>query len=166
MSGPFVWWANRKSKMGLKPSAKAPPHLIGRPWWTTPPTTLPQPEHIEYVTQFFANLLAQPPSDERNAMQTYISQWMKAARRLLHEEMYAPERADLHTTDGLLIASDDAIKLAILTCHKAGIKLDQSIIEVHKALQYRCTSLRRERAVVSAHHRTTPATGATPRFKP
>lgn len=154
VSGPLTWWANRKSQMGLKPSARCPPHHPGKPWWTTPPITVPQPEHIEYVAQFQLDVLRRPPSDARNAMLAHVAAWMRAARRLLHEHSYAPDRADLHTTDGLLIAADDAIKSVILTRHKHGVRLDDSIIEVHRAIQRRCTALRRQRAVESANART------------
>lgn len=156
MAGPFTWWANRKSKMGLRPLSKKPPHLPGKEWWTNPPTTIPQPEHIEYVAEYSRQVLLMPNSEHKNSLTAYLGAWMKAARRLLHEEMFSTDRADLHTTDGLLIACDDAIKSAILATHAAGIRLDQSVIEVHKELRRRCTKLRRERAIESSKRVSIP----------
>jgi hypothetical protein len=106
VAGPFVWWANRKSKNGLRPLAKAPPHLPnGKPWWTTPPTMLPQPEHIEYVSQFMAEVMSRPGSDERNAIVKHLSDWMAVARRLFHEEWHLKQHTDLATTDGIVEAA-------------------------------------------------------------
>ncbi len=160
--GPLTWWANRKSKIGMSPAARKPPHLPGKEWWTDPPTTIPQPEHIEFVAQYQRQVMAMPASQNKNALLAHCSAWMKAARRLLHEESYSPDRADLGTTDGLLIASDNAIRLAILTCHKAGVRLDQEVIEVHKALQRKCTKLRRERAIESSKRVSMPYWKETP----
>lgn len=150
MSGPFVWWQNRKSRMGMKPSAKAPPHEPGKPWWTTPPTTLPQPEYIEYVVQFACELMQQRPSAKRNAMQAYVGAWLKAARRLLHEEKYMPNRADLHTTDGLIVAASGAMQKMRSRIYGLGGDLSEDVVQVLEAMQGRADKIRRERAMESA----------------
>ncbi len=150
MSGPLKWWANRKSKIGMTLAARKPPHIPGRQWWTDPPKTIPQPECIEYAVQYQLEIMRMPASQERNALQAHVGAWLRSARRLLHEEMQSHDRADLHTTDGLLIAADDAIRSAILACHKAGVRLDESVFDVHHELRRSCSKLRRERAEVSA----------------
>lgn len=106
MSAPYVWWANRKSRMGLKPSAKVPPHHHdGREWWTAPPTAPPEPAHVEYVAEFHRRLVVGPKSKHRDAMIKYLADWMKGARRLMHEraEHYGPP--ELQSMDGLLEAA-------------------------------------------------------------
>jgi hypothetical protein len=151
MATPFAWWASRKSRNGMRPLAKTPPHLPGgRPWWTTPPTAPPQPEHIEYVAQYMAQLYLAPPSDRRNAMMKYVADWMRAARRLLHEEMQAPGRADLHTTDGLIVAACTALHKMRSRIYGLGGEVDEEITEVCDAVHGRAAKIRRERAMVSS----------------
>jgi hypothetical protein len=154
MAGPLVWWANRKSKLGLSPVAKEPPpKTLGKPWWTEPPTTLPQPEHLEYAVQFQLEVMRMPHSDKKNALLGHLGAWMRAARRLLHEESYNPERADLGTTDGLLIAADDALHEAITKLNKLtnnGRAMSERAMQTQRALQRRTSKLRRDRALESS----------------
>lgn len=104
MSTHASWWANRKSRIGLSPAARPAPHLPGgHPWWTSPPTAPPQPEHIEYAVRFMMELRLRPPSAETNLLTQNVSDWLKRARQLLHEHVEA-DRGDLATTDGLMIA--------------------------------------------------------------
>lgn len=155
MAGPFVWWANRKSKHGMQVSAKAPPHLPnGREWWTRPPTSMPQPEHIEYVVQFMLELLARKPSRHTNAMQSYVAAWLRAARSLLHEEAQSPARADLHTTDGLIIAAAAATRQLCASLVSRGGSIPGDVQDVVDALDGRATRLRRQRGIESAKTRS------------
>lgn len=158
MSGPLVWWANRKSRMGMKPSAIKPPHKPGKEWWTNPPTTVPQPEHMEYVAQYQLQLMAQPPSEKRQLLMMHLSAWWRAARQVLHEEMTSEFRADLCTTDGICIAAEDALKAALVALSDAGVKPGderrERVREVLHALQRRNTKVRRERAIESSKRRS------------
>ena len=153
MNIPFTW-ANRKSRMGLKPSAKPPPHLPGnKEWWTSPPTSVPQPEHLEYVAQFMTALMGREPSRSRDMMMRYVSEWMRVARRILHEEAQAPERADLHTTDGLMVAASGALQKMRSRIYGLGGDVDDEIKQICDAIQGRAEKVRRERALESAKQR-------------
>lgn len=155
MSAGLSWWANRKSRMGMKPSAKPPPHLPGgREWWTSPPTMCPQPEHIEYVVQYQAELSRLRNGRERQEMQKRVGDWLKAARRLLHEEAQAPERADLHTTDGLIVAACSALFKMRSRIYGLGGEVDEDVRQICDAVQGRAAKIRRERAMESAKRRT------------
>lgn len=146
-----AWWVNRKSKIGLSPIAKEPPSKSpGRPWFTTPPTSLPQPEHIEYVAQFQAQVLAQRDSPQKQAMLKHLCEWMRAARHLFHVHSWDDRRPDMSTTDGILLAADDALREAIIACSHAGIRLDQRVIDTAHAMQAKLLPLRQRRAIESA----------------
>lgn len=146
MSGPLSWWANRKSRMGLKPSAKAPPHKPGKPWWTEPPTTMPLPEHIEYVAQFYSQLLLQPGSKARNAMQRQVSLWMRAVKTMMHEERHSPDRMDLATTDGLIVAAASVIAKMRGRIYGLGGEVTPDVQEICEAIHGRAERIRRLRA--------------------
>lgn len=157
MSGPFQWWANRKSKNGLRPLAKAPPHLPnGKEWWTEPPTALPQPEYIEYVSQFMAQVLSQPGSNERNAMMKHLANWMSAARRLFHEEWHLKQHTDLATTDGILEATSRALGTMCRIAVEAGREVPPEVQRVKDALSRRADKIRRERAIESSKRTQRP----------
>ncbi len=148
MSGPLVWWANRKSRIGVSPAAITPPHVHGMPWWCAPPIAPPQPEHIEYVVEYQHTTQSQAQTVERDALLGRIATWLKAARRLLHEQVES-QRGDLHTTDGLLVESWKTITHLIATCHRAGLLTVEEracVDAVHQALQARSARIRRERA--------------------
>lgn len=156
MSRPFVWWENRKSRMGLKPSAKQPPHHPnGKEWWTTPPIALPEPAYIEYVAAYHAELLATictGPKDKRAAaqsMQKYVTDWMRAARRLMHERAYEFGPADLHKTDGLIEAADHVLSdcLGFITSIGRSDWIKERTRQVQRALQGRAAQVRRARSV-------------------
>lgn len=149
MSGPFAWWANRKSRIGASYAAIKPPHAHGREWWTSPPTAMPQPEHIEYVVQYQLEVLRMPGSEEKNALLGHIKAWMRAARRLMHEEGRVV-RPDLKTTDGLLLAALGTIHKLSGLVYAAGVKIPDHVQEVEEALDARCSRIRRDRAVQSS----------------
>jgi hypothetical protein len=160
MTGPLSWWANRKSRMGMKPSAKAPPpHSPRKPWWTDPPTTPPPPEQIEYVSAFMSELIAMKPNTpqenrEKDAMLRYIGAWMRAARRLLHEVRSSPDRADLTTTDGLIVAASSALQKMNSRIYGLGGEVDKEVREVMDVIQGRADRIRRERALVITRKRS------------
>jgi hypothetical protein len=157
MIAPQTWWANRKSRIGVSPAAKPPPHLPGnKAWWTSPPTAAPQPEYIEYVVQFQTELMASRNSRNKQAMLQYVSNWLRAARRLLHEEMQAPERADLQTTDGLIVAASRALQKMRSRIYGLGGEVDDEVRQICDAVQGRAEKVRRERAMESAKHKATP----------
>lgn len=158
VSGPLVWWANRKSKIGLSPAALKPPHLPGQEWWTTPPTAPPQPEHIEYVVQFKLQLMRMKPSNRKNVMQGHVGAWLEAARRLLHESGEGI-RGDLLTTDGLLLSALALLREMAARGKDMGKPLPEQFDEVVNALRSRCYRIQRERAVELSkrkHMRTRP----------
>lgn len=151
MNTPFKWWANRKSKNGLRPLAKAPPHLpSGKAWWTEPPTAPPQPEHIEYVAQFMAELYARKPGHQRDAMIAYVASWMRAARRLLHEQYESDKHGDLVTTDGLILAANQLLLRTIGKAIRGGYELDERDQATIDAIRARAHKLGRERAIDGA----------------
>lgn len=155
MAGPLTWWANRKSQMGLRPLARKPPHLpTGKEWWTTPPTTCPQPEFIEYASNYMAELIASPNGRNRQALIKYVADWLGAARRLLHEEQgkFGKYR-DLETTDGLFVAASTAFHKLGSMLHKAGIEIDDDTRAVMNAVGGRADRVRRARAIESAKRR-------------
>ncbi len=158
MSGPFTWWANRKSRIGLSPAALKPPHVNGKEWWTTPPVAPPQPEYIEYAVQFLRDVQARPQTPDRDALLGRISDWLRAARRLLNEQIES-QRGDLLTTDGLIVASVFAVATLIGKCIQAGLltpdELDR-MSEVKQALQARAHRIRRERAIESSKRVSRP----------
>jgi hypothetical protein len=146
MSGPLSWWANRKSRMGLKPSAKKPPHAPGKEWWTDPPTAAPLPEHMEYAATFMANLLTMPPSAERHAMQAYIGKWLRTAQSLLSSQMYSVNIEDSHTIEGVLMAAQSAVYDLIGKLRDAGGEPTERHLDVLKLLTDRTRKVRRDRA--------------------
>lgn len=147
MAGPFAWWANRKSRIGMSPAARKPPHLPGREWWTDPPTTLPQPEHIEFVAQFATELMERKQGHQRDRLLHACSLWMKAARRLLHETYEDVKHGDLVTTDGLILATHQLVLRMTGKACAGGFVIgerDQATID---ALHARAHKLGRERAI-------------------
>jgi hypothetical protein len=153
MAGPFVWWANRKSRLGLSPNAREPaPKLPGRPWWTDPPVSAPVPEHIEYVQRFTTEVMGQRGSAQRDLLLRHLSQWMKAAQRLLHENAHSATMADLNTTDGLWVAVSSAMHKMRSRIYGLGGVVDDDITEVMRIVQSRAEKIRRERAL----HRHAP----------
>lgn len=114
----LVWWANRKSRMGLNPAAKPAPHLPdGREWWCEPPVALPEPAHIEYATKFMAEMLGMHPRTraERRSldeMKARVAHWLRVAKRLCHERMEA-KVAGLETTDDLIVAGARSLSLLV-----------------------------------------------------
>lgn len=156
MSG-LSWWANRKSRIGVTPKALPPPHLPnGREWWTTPPVACPQPEHIEYVVQYQIELTRARRSGQKHEMQKRVADWLRAARRLLHEEKQAPERADLQTTDGLIVAANTAMHRMRGRIYGLGGEVTKDVEEVMNAIHGRAEKIRRERAMDSAKRRSLP----------
>lgn len=148
MAGPFFWWANRKSKLGLSPVAKEPPPKTpGRSWWTDPPVSVPMPEHIEYVQQFASAVHAQPQTPRRDSLLRYLSQWMKAARQLLHENAQSTTMRDLDTTDGMLVWADSAMNKMRSRIYGLGGTVDDEIEEVMRVIGSRAAKIRRERAM-------------------
>lgn len=142
-----TWWENRKSRMGLKPSAKAPPWDPQKPWFTTPPTAPPEPEFMQYVIDFQEDVakkmhLSSDHEERRAAMalMQYLSAWIKAARRLYHErvlEKVQDPRDDLSTTDGLLLAAGKALgRLAHDLVERGGV-IDERTEAVKDALMRR-----------------------------
>lgn len=158
VSGPLTWWANRKSRIGMSPAALKPPHVNGKEWWTTPPTALPQPEHIEYAVAFMREVQLRPQTSDRDALLGHISDWLKMARRLLHEEVES-QRGDLHTTDGLIVAAGIAMQRLLCKCGKAGLLTpdeDREFCEVRQALVARSARISRERALKSSKRVSRP----------
>lgn len=149
MSGPLTWWANRKSRIGLSPAALKPPHVHGKEWWTTPPIAPPQPEHMEYAIQFQLEVARMAPSEQRNQLQAHLGAWIRAARRLLNENI-ATVRGDLCTTDGLLLATRGLLLQLKRDVALAGGTLPDDTDRVMDALEARCSKIKRERAVEMA----------------
>lgn len=147
MSGPMRWWLNRKSKLGLAPSARMPPHLPGKPWWTDPPTTIPQPEHIEFVIQFMTELQRGRQSQQTQALMSACSAWMRAARRLLHETFENEKHGDLVTTDGLILAVHQLVHRMTGKAKAGGYAIDERDQATIDALNARAAKVGRERAV-------------------
>lgn len=142
------WWANRKSRIGMSPIArKPPPFANGKAWWTSPPIAAPMPEYIEYVIGYQLELARTKPSDARNTMQKHVAEWLRTARRLLHEDMQTPERPDLQTTEGLLFGCFEALHKAKSLIVALGGTIPAEVEEVHSALNGRTAKIRRERAV-------------------
>jgi hypothetical protein len=156
MAGPLTWWASRKSRMGMKPSAKKPPHAPGKEWWTDPPTTLPQPEHIEYVEQYRIGVMAMPNGRERQELLARIGAWMRAARRLLHEEFESQKHGELNTTDGIVMAVSQLLKRTIGPAIAGGYKIDEYDQEVINAIHGRATKTARLRALESSKRVSMP----------
>jgi hypothetical protein len=109
----------------MLPSAKKPPHEVGKEWWTTPPIAPPQPEHIEYVVQFQIEVMRRPQTPTRDALLKSIAEWLRAARRLLHEEFTSRKHADLNTADGLFIAVRDLIEAMTGAAIRGGFRLTE-----------------------------------------
>lgn len=147
MGGHFTWWANRKSRMGLQASAKKPPHIHGREWWTTPPVSAPEPCHLEYAVEFFQELQRRRRTAEVVSLIANVSAWIRTARRLLHERIESDD-GDLHTTDGLIIAADRAMKRLRAFAVSNGMTSDEleKLNDVMNAVRSRADKARRERA--------------------
>lgn len=140
------WWANRKSRIGVSPAAKIPPHLPGgKPWWSSQPVAAPQPEHIEYAVAFMMELMRMPPNKEVDVMRQHVGAWLKAARGMLHEHVEA-DHGELHTTDGLIIATARAFKAAMSRIHHLGGASDERWYQISQALEARSHEARRRRA--------------------
>lgn len=151
MSGPLVWWANRKSRLGLSPVAKEPPPKSpGRPWWTTPPTAPPLVEHMEYVVQFRATLVGQKQSRRRDQMIVHVNAWLAAARRQLHYAQQSPHRTDLHTTDGVIVAASRAMQKMRILIIGLGGDVDEEVAETIQVVHGRAERIRHERATTVA----------------
>lgn len=146
MAGPFTWWANRKSRIGVSPAAKRPPNLpSGAEWFTSPPISAPEPEHIEYALEFMRGLQHCLGSQERNAALGMVSDWIRKARQLLHERVESQD-GDLHTTDGLIIAACAAMGQMFGEMVRRGITIRPRWQEIRQALQARAARAKRERS--------------------
>jgi hypothetical protein len=155
VSGPLTWWANRKSKLGLSfVSKEPPPHAPGKPWWTSPPVMCPQPEHIEYAASFMADVMAMAPTQQTVALQAKVAAWLRKAKNLFWEEYVSPERGDFRTTDGLLIAAEDALHEAIGALRAAGVEPSERIRDTRKELGQRNRQPRGERAAEACKFRS------------
>lgn len=141
-----AWWENRKSRIGMSPIAKEPPPFAnGKPWWTSPPIAAPMPEHIEYVVNYKAQLLAQPQDTTRDALIAKVNVWLGAAKRRAHEEMQSPARADLQTTDGLIVAASSALQKMRGRIYGLGGVVTDDVKEIIDAVLGRADRIRRER---------------------
>jgi hypothetical protein len=166
-NGVNEWWLNRKSRLGLTPAAKPAPHLPkGEPWWTEPPVAAPEPEWIEYAIAYRRELRARLVGArgehllEVQALLGCVNDWLAKARRLLHERVQAPERSDLHTTEGLLIAASRALHKMRSRIYGLGGEADAEIEQIMQAVQARADESRRRRATDAACAR--PAAKAAP----
>lgn len=151
--GSLKWWANRKSRMGLRPSAKPAPHLPGgREWWCEPPTSTPEPAHIEYATLFMLELCKMPDSKQTVAMKAHVAAWLRAAKRLCHERM-AVEYGGIATTDDLIVEASIAIhSLAAIVVNVLGPeKIYPRTRQAIDALQGKADEIKRRRAMDPAH---------------
>jgi hypothetical protein len=164
-NGHTEWWLNRKSRIGLAPAARPPPHLpSGEPWWTQPPTSAPEPEFLEYVMSYRRQLIAEMAGARRQrskeiaALLSHVNDWITEARRLLHERVQAPDRADLHTTDGLLVAASRQMNRMRILIVGLGGQVDEEVAATMQAVQARADEVRRRRATDAACPR--PATKA------
>lgn len=146
MSGHFSWWANRKSRIGMSPSALPAPHLpSGKPWWSAVPMAAPQPEHIEYAIQYMLELQRMSPTKQTHVLMAHVGTWIRAARRLLHERVES-DRGELHTTDGLIIAAVHAIGAMATRIRLLGGDVDERWYEIKQALEARASEAKRRRA--------------------
>jgi hypothetical protein len=143
------WWVNRKSKLGSSPIAKEPPSSPGKPWYTTPPSDLPDLRHVEYAVQFKAELITRvqaggPDATAAIALLAYVSPWIKKARRLLH---YHQENiAEFDTTEGMLIALERVVSVLCAEATRRGFVIPRDDQRVIDALQAKANRLARERA--------------------
>lgn len=142
------WWENRKSRMGLKPSAKPPPWDPSTPWYTTPPTSPPEPEMMEYVIQFQDEVSRKMhlgnPAERKQAteLSTVISRWLAAARRLYHERIVIQNTDpsdDFSTTDGVIRAAAKCIGRLRKQLYDLGVTIDARDEAVGEELQRRST---------------------------
>lgn len=137
---PGRWWANRKSRLGLSPAAKPPPHVHGRPWYTEPTVGSLDPGHMEYVVRAMRLAEQGPPSRDAQALVIACAQWIRASRRLIHEHV---DDGDLCTTDGLIIAAETAMREMLKMIPKSSRNADW--IKVRDALSARAAKARRHR---------------------
>ena len=146
MSG-LTWWANRKSRLGLNNVIAQSPHRLpnGSEWWTSPPIAPPQPEHIEYVLEFQQRLVGRGGNNAQK-MAKLVADWLREARRLLHESVESDD-GDLHTTDGLMIATSDMIHRLFSKLEQSGYKVDTRDREIAQAIHSRGHKSLRERAM-------------------
>lgn len=147
VSGTATWWANRKSRLGQQISARKPPHLPGREWWCDPPTTIPQPEHIEYVVQFQQQVMQRPNGRDRQNLLQACGGWLRAARSLLHETFEDVKHGDLMTTDGLFLAVNQLVLAMTGKAIAGGFRLTERDQKVIDALHARSHRLAKDRAV-------------------
>jgi hypothetical protein len=151
------WWPNRKSRMGLRAVvAKAPPKLPdGREWWTTPPTALPEPAHIEYVVEFQRATMDTRQGPDRDAMLRRVRDWLTAARRLCHERMIYEhgEPVGLRSTDDLLMECKSVVGYlaARLTDHGVDAWGESRVRRLCDELTAREAEILRRRAESPAH---------------
>jgi hypothetical protein len=171
-NGALTWWANRKSQLGIRPSvAKAPPKLPdGREWWCAPPTALPEPAHIDYVTAFYRELIeprqmSNSKARQRTALVQHVKAWLETARRLCHERLVVEqgEPVDLMTTDNLLLECKAVIGYLVSRLerdHGQAVAGERRVDRVLQELRAKEAQILRRRTLDPAHRvRRIPAVG-------
>jgi hypothetical protein len=143
---------NRKSELGSRPSLREPPpHGPGRPWFTVPPTSLPEPQFIEYAVSYRNELIAAKDGAgarkrcQLNDLLALVNAWIKAANILMNQR-YDGNHGDLCTTDGLIVAASRELGKLMAEVAKAGGVLDGRTQEVRDALRAKSDEIRRRQA--------------------
>lgn len=135
--------SKHKSSLGTRPGlAEPPPVAPGKPWWTSPPVSAPDPSHLAWAKLYRAELAAQVvqlqaevaearefvnPSRKYldlkkrladvNSMLIMINAWIKAANVFAVSTEAYPQ--DIQTIDGLLV---EVMKLVWDLMKKSGTK--------------------------------------------
>lgn len=116
-----------KSALGSNRKVTAPPDSHhGKPWWTVPPTVLPLQEHIEYATEFRAQLIRRTASNaaedkELAELRQRVKAWLRAANRLVYSQPVL--LADLGSDDEYIVAANHVIGAMFSEAAKAGVTL-------------------------------------------
>lgn len=146
--------SKNKSAVGHRPSVtEPPPRASGKPWWTEPPTSAPEPAHIAFAVAFKVELHGRfvapttSPSEraQLSSLLHAVKIWIKRANVLAQE--FESEKLGLGTTDGLLVEASRLVcaLLGRLGGFNAGIKSDWEKA-VAQTLQRRAGSILQQRS--------------------
>ncbi len=144
--------SKHKSAIGSRPNvSEPPPHANGKPWWTTPPISAPDPRYLVFAQEFKQELQRKLTTvkggrdyNDICALLGSVKRWIKVANVLAQE--FENERVGLGTTDGLIIESHRLVRSLLYRLGGFNTLTSESERAVANALQLKADSLLQQRS--------------------
>lgn len=142
--------SKRKSLLAVRPNvSEPPPRVHGRPWWTTPPLSAPEPRHLTYAREYRAELVrnlsgAGTKQFQVGALISQVNDWIRQANRLsgerAHERLGLARSSDLWVEASRLIGRmirnlDPAYELTERDRHVANAVSERSKTVLYRKLE-------------------------------